>query len=559
MPVVRWAAVALATSTSALVVAGVASAQTPDLQASAARQAAATVTGPVRALTLDEAVQLALEQNLDLQVERVDRLIQDENVAMARAAFVPTFSSDVGYDNATTPPDSFLSGSLNTLKSDFLQGTAGVEQWLPRAGTSYSFGWDASRSTSNSIFTNFDPRLRSNLRFSLTQPLLRNLATDSRRTQLAVSRRNREISDVDFRAAVVQTVRNVKIAYWDLKAAIANLDVQRQSLDLARRTLADNRARVAIGTMAPIDIVEAEAEVARNEEAMIVAESTIRQADDRLRALVFDPATPNFWTMVLDPIDAPQMDGRGIDVEAALRNALARRTDLQSAQKSLDNVGEQSRFYRNQVMPQVNFQIDYGTTGLGGTQFIRDQGFPGPVLGEAGRPIGSVIGDVFRAAYPTWTIGLVLSYPLGRSNAEAGYARSRLQQNQGELQIKTLELQVGMQIRDAGRQVNTNAKRIEATRASRVLSERRLDAEQKKFAVGLSTSFLVFQAQRDFVTARVNELRAILDYNKSLADFEALQEAAPTGGGIVIGGGGSFIATAEGSTIATTVTQDRGR
>jgi outer membrane protein len=559
MLVTKWTAVVLAICANAFGVAAVGSAQAPAPDAAADPHAAAAVAGVVRVLTLDEAVQLALEQNLDVQVERVNLLIQDENVAMANAAFVPTFLSDVGYDNTTTPPDSFLSGSLNTLKSDFLQGTIGVEQSLRRAGTSYSVGWDASRSTSNSIFTNFDPRLRSSLRLALTQPLLRNLATDSRRTQLAVSKRNREISDVDFRTTVVQTVRNVKNAYWDLKAAIANLEVQRQSLDLARQTLQDNRMRVGIGTMAPIDVFEAEAEVARNEESMIVAESTIRRAEDRLRTLVFDPATPDFWSMGLEPVDAPQTTGTVIDIEAAVRNALGSRTDLTRAQKSLDNVAEQLKLYANQVMPQVNLQINYGTTGLGGTQFVRDDGFPGPILGQAVRPIGSVIGDVFRATYPTWTVGLVLSYPVGRSTAEASYARSRLQQNQGALELKTLGLQVGLQIRDAGRQVNTNAKRIEVTRASRVLSERRLDAEQQKFAVGLSTSFFVFQAQRDFATARVNELRALLDYNKSLVDFEALQEAPLTGGGVVISGGGSFVATAAGATISTTATQDQGR
>jgi outer membrane protein TolC len=559
MPVGKRVAVAAAICTQVFAAAGPALAQTPLRDAPAAQQTAAGVARVVRPLTLDEAVQLALEQNLDIQVERVNLSIQDENVAMARAAFVPTFLSDVGYTNTATPPDSFLSGALNTLKSDFLLGTVGVEQSLPRAGTRYSFGWDASRFTSNSIFANFDPRLRSNLLFSLTQPLLRNFATDSRRTQLAVSKRNRVISDVDFRATVVQTVRNVKNAYWDLKATIANLEVQRQSLDLARQMLGDNRLRVAAGAMAPLDIVEAEAEVARNEEAVIVAESTIRRAEDRLRTLVFDPATPDFWSMVLQPIDAPQMDGRTIDVESALRNALAKRTDLRSAHYSLDNVAEQLNFYRNQVLPQVDFQIDYGTTGLGGTQFIRDEGFPGPILAQAIRPLGSVLGDVFRLTYPTWTVGLVFSYPLGHSTAEASYARSRLQQNQGELQLKALELQVGTEIRDAGRQVNTNAKRIDASRAARVLFERRLDAEQKKFAVGLSTNFLVFQAQRDFQTARVDELRAILDYNKSLVDFEALQEAPLTGGGIVISGGGSFVATAPGATIATIETQGQPR
>jgi outer membrane protein TolC len=558
MSFIQWTVVAVA----ALSVSGVArtvSAQAPVRQAPIAQGVTGARHGPMRQLTLDEAVQLALEQNLDLQVERINPSIQDENVALARAAFVPTLLSDIGYDNTATPPDSFLSGNLNTLRSDFFRGTVGVEHLLRRAGTSYALGWDASRFTSNNIFTNFDPRLRSSLRFSLTQPLLRNRATDSRRTQLAVSKRNREISDVELREAVVQTVRNVKNAYWDLKATIANLDVQHSSLNLALQTLKDNRARVTAGTMAAIDVVEAEAEVARNEEAVIVAESLIRQAEDRLRALVFDPATPDFWNVAIEPIDAPQLDGRIIDVDAALRTALGRRTDLRSAQKSLDNVGEQVEFYRNQVLPQVNLQVDYGAIGLGGTQLIRDAGFPGPIVGQAVRPIGSVIGDVFRAAFPTWTVGLVFSYPLGHSDAEASYARSQLLRNQGSLQIKNVELQIGLQIRDAGRQVSTNAKRIEATRATRVLSEQRLRAEQRKLEVGASTSFLVFQAQRDLLTARVNELRAILDYNKALADFEALQEAPITGGRVVISGGGSFAATPAGSTITAILTTEQGR
>jgi outer membrane protein TolC len=522
-----------------------------------ARAAAETSAGVHRTLTLAEAVTLALEQNMSLQVERINPLLQDENVGMARAAFLPTLSSDFGFNDATTPSDSFLSGSQDALKSSFVQGLAGVQQSLPWGGTNYTLGWDVSRSTSNSIFTNFNPRLRSNLRVSLTQPLLRDLGTDPLRTQLVISKRNRAISDVEFRTVVVQTMRSVKNAYWDLKAATAHLAVQRQSLELARQTLKDNRIRVDVGTMAPLDVVEAEAEVARNEEAVIVAESTIGLAEDRLRTLVFDPAAPDFWQMVLDPVDEPQLAGPPIDVDGAIRNALQRRTDLILASKSLDNVNTQLALFRNQALPQIDLQIDYGATGLGGTQFIRSDGFPGPILGSATRPVGNVIADVLSAAYTSWNVGLVFSYPLGRGAAEASYARSRLQYNQGRLQIKSLELQIGTEIRDIARQVNTNAKRIDATQASRLLVERRLDAEQKKFNVGLSTSFLVFQAQRDLLTARVNELRAILDYNKSLVDFEAVQESPLTGSGIVISGGGSFAATAEGATISTALTQER--
>lgn len=528
------AARAVSAALLALVLPAASPAQTPSAQAPGP-------AGPVRSLSLTDAVQLALEQNLGVRVERINPQIQQEGVLLAQAAWQPTFTSNFSYNSTDTPPDSFLSGAQQTLKTDFFQGTTGVEQLLPW-GASYTFGWDGSRSTSNNIFSNFNPRLRSNLRISFVQPLLRNFRTDSSRTQLVVSRRNREISDTQLRATVVTTVRNVKNAYWDLKYALANLEVRRQSLDLARQTLKDNRTRVEVGTMAPIDIVEAEAEVARNEEAVILAEAQIRQAEDRLRALVFDPSAPDFWTMTIDPVDEPQMEPVVVDADAAIRTALDKRTDLQQARKQLENVDANLRLYRDQMLPQVNLEADYSTTGLGGTQLVRGEGFPGPIIGERNRGFGRVLGDVYTFDYPAWTLGVRVSYPIGRSAAEASYARARLQYDQGRLQIRNLELQVATQVRDAARQVNTNIKRIEATRAARVLAERRLEAEQKKFGVGMSTSFLVFQAQRDLATARVNELRAILDYNQSLADFEAVQEAAVGGAGVSLAGAGTAAA-----------------
>lgn len=492
--------------------------------------------GPLRQLTIDEAVRLALEQNLALRVERINPEIQDQNVSLARTAWAPTLTGNFFYNNTDTPPDSFLAGSEDTLQSAFSTGAVSVQQQLPW-GATYSVGWDARRSTNNSAFNSFDPTVRSNLDLTFTQPLLRNRTVDAARQQLMVSRRNRQISDEDLRASVVSTVRSVKNAYWDLKAALANLDVQRQSLDLARQTLRDNRTRVEVGTMAPIDIVEAEAEVARNEENVIVAEAAIKAAEDQLRTLIFDPGTPQFWATRLEPIDPPQMQRIEIDVDAAVASALGRRADLQRAKLALQNVETNAGYYRNQTLPQVNLQVDYGATGLGGTQLEREPGFPpGPVIRELNRGFGTVLGDVFGAAFPSWQFGVVVSYPIGRSAASVNYARSQLELNQGRLQIMNLELQVGSQVRDLARQVTTNAQRVEATRATRVLAERRLEAEQKKFSVGTSTSFLVFQAQRDLATARVNELRAVLDYNKSLANFEAVQQTAIGGGGITLAG-----------------------
>jgi outer membrane protein TolC len=516
---------------------------------------AATPARPVKPLTIDEAVRLALEQNLLLRVERINPQIQDTNVEQAQTAWTPQLTGILNYANNDTPPDSFLSGSRETLKTDQFQGQVGVQQ-LTSWGANWSLGWDNRRSTSNSFYNTFDPTYRSGLTAQFTQPLLRNRVVDSARQQLIVSKRNREVSDQELRGTIVQTIRNVKAAYWNLKAAIANLEVQRQSLELARQTLRDNRTRVEVGTMAPIDIVEAESEVARNEESVIVAESTIRQVEDSLRALIFDPAAPDFWTLALEPVDQPVMQPQVIDIDAAVRNALDKRTDLRQTKTSLENVASNLDYYRNQTLPQVNLEASFNTTGLGGTEFEREPGFPpGPVIREVTRGWDDVYGDVFSAAYPGWSVGVSVAYPLGKSAAETSWARTKLELEQGRLQIQNLELQIGTQVRDVGRQVNTNNQRVQATRAARSLAERRLEAEQKKFGVGTSTSFLVFQAQRDLATARVNELSALLDYNKSLVDFEAIQEAALAGGGVTLSGGGGFVATTQGATISTAAVQ----
>jgi outer membrane protein TolC len=555
MPVVSVVARAAALA-ACVALAAPAQAQPPTpVPASPVRPAATSGSGAVKRLTVDEAVALALEQNLSLRVQRISPELQQANVDQASTAWTPSLTGFISYNNTDTPPDSFLSGSSDTLKTDLFQGQAGVQQLTPWGATWFA-GWNARRSTSNSIYNTFNPTLRSNLSLQYVQPLLRDRTVDSSRQQLIVSKRNRDISDIDLRGSVVSTVRNVKNAYWNLKAAIANLDVQKQSLELARQTLKDNRTRVEVGTMAPIDIVEAESEVARNEENVIVAESNIRLAEDQLRALVFDPAAPDFWSVVIDPIDPPQTQQQAIDVDAAIRNALERRTDLRSAKASLDNVESNLKFYKNQTLPQVNLEVDYGTTGVGGTQFVREPGFPpGPIIAEVSRGFWTVQQDVWASNYPTWTLGVNVTYPLGKTAAHASYTRSQLELNQGRLQIMNLELQIGTQVRDVGRQVNTNSQRVRATGAARALAERRLEAEQKKFNVGTSTSFLVFQAQRDLATARVNELQALLDYNKSLVDFEAVQEAALGGGGITISGGGSFLATTAGTQTATAATQ----
>ena len=232
-----------------------------------------------------------------------------------------------------------------------------------------------------------------------------------------------------------------------------------------------------VGTLAPIDIIEAEAEVASNEEAVINAEARIKTVEDRLRYLVLNPSQPDFWTVKLEPTDAPALTPIAIDVEGAITNALANRTDIARLKKQLDNVDVGVRFAENQRMPGLDVVANYNVIGYAGTQFEFGQGFPPPVVDQSVRSFTSALRDVFGQDFRTWSVALNFSYPLGTSQADAAVASGRLQRQQGAVNLRDLELQVATAVRDAARQVDTNLKRVEATRKARDRAERRLEAE----------------------------------------------------------------------------------
>jgi HAE1 family hydrophobic/amphiphilic exporter-1 len=490
----------------------------------------ATVAG-ARALSIDEAVKLALEQNLDVQVERLNPELQQLAITQASTAWTPTFSAGVSYRNQDQPPSSFLSGADEKVESSDFGPTFAFGQLLP-IGTSYQVSFDSTRAESNNQFSSFNPSLTGNLDFTVIQPLWRDFKVNAERYQYEVARKNREISDVSLQQQVAATIRNVKNSYWEYKYALASLEVARQSLDLARESLRNTKSRVEIGTLAPIDVVEAESEVAAREEAVILAEASIGRAEDALRSLIFDPAKFDVWNVPLDPIDPVPFQVQGVDVNGAVTRALRERTDLQQTRKALERTTLGERFYENQTKPGLDLRVDYNSTGLAGTQLVRGEGaFPPPVIGEVKRSYGDLLGDIFTNSFPTWVISLNFSYPIGTSNAEASLARTRLEERQQGLNQRNLELSIVSQVRDAARTLMSNSKRVDSTRAARVLAERRLDAEEKKFAAGMSTSFLVFQAQRDLSTARNSELRAVLDYTQSQVDYETVQIAPVSGAG----------------------------
>lgn len=523
------AATVLATSVPGFAQSG----QSPLLQSlreASVNAAAQMQESEVRRLSIDEAVKLAVEQNLGIRIQRIDPQIQDTGIALARSNWAPNFSTSVSRVGANQP-------ALGIIQPSYSNGTSnlgvGLNQFVPWGGGNYALNWNSQRLTTTNPFSNYSPQLYSNLQFSFTQPLLRNFSVDQIRQQVGLSKKVRDLSDVNLQTVITQTLRNVKDAYWDLSYSINNLKAAQDSLALSQQLLKDNQKRVEIGTLAPLDIVQAQAEVASNESGVIVAEAQIKQAQDNLRTLVLDPASPDFWTIVFDPTDAASFAAQAIDVDAAIRNALDKRTDLRAAKNSLDQSEINIKFYSNQIKPDVNAQLNYGTLAYGGTQLsaIEDPfaAAAGPRSIASERGYGSVLGDVFTNAYPQWTVGVQIGYPLGANTAHANLARVKLEYQQSQAQLKNQEMQVAAQVRAAGRNVTTNQKRVESARVSRELQERKLEAEEKKMAAGMSSTFFVFQAQRDLSQARTTEIQAISDYNKSLVDFEAVQQVPING------------------------------
>jgi hydrophobic/amphiphilic exporter-1 (mainly G- bacteria), HAE1 family len=491
-----------------------------------AATARAQTSGAAVRLTVDNAVTMALEHNLDLNADRLDPQISDTRVAAALGAFKPTLTSNVQRNSQVQPPASFLVPVAT--ESHAMTSNAGVAQRLPWFGTSYSVSWSATNTSSNSFLNSYNPLLQSGLGLNVSQPLIRDLSIDPARQQLAISRTNRDIADTRLRESIVHTTANVKAAYWNLVSAVNNVEARRSALALAEELVRVNKAKVDVGTSPPLDLVSAQAEVAANQEQLIIAETAVKQNEDRLRMLIFDATRLDNWNVKIEPVDSPPLATPAVDVDAAVVRALSDRADLVRGQKEIENARIGVKYTGNQKLPDVRLNASYQASGLGGTQVLRTGGFPGTIVGRgAVTEFGSVLDQLFARDFPTWAVGVNISYPIGESAERANYARATLEQSQAAERLKGAQARAIQQIRDAAWKIDMNAKRIETTRAARELAEQRLDAERKRLEVGMSTSFLVIQAQRDLAQAKTNELSAVLAYDLALVDFEALQEAAP--------------------------------
>jgi outer membrane protein len=497
---------------------------------------ALVLTGPAAGqertlpLTLDDAVTRAIANNPDLAVVRLGTDVEAARVGESLGAFTPVFSTEFGRSSTTTPPSNSLLGNRGVSVDDWFSST-GVRQRLPWGAGTWSASWDTARTNTDNPLTSFDPSVQSGLQVAFSQPLLRDRTIDAARHQLGVARRNQLSSDLRFREAAAQTVAAVKQAYWTLKAARANVTVQERSLALAQELARENRVRVDAGQIPPLDLLQAEAEVAKRRENLIRATTTAADAEDALRRLIIDPGDPSFWRVRLEPTEKPTAVADLPDIDAAVTRALDERYDLARAGHDLDNARATVKFLDNQRLPDVRVEASYRSSGLSGTQFLRSGGIPGSIVGTRSLGFGDSLGQILGGDYSTWSFGLTVSYPIGRSFEESSHARADVERRQAAQRIASLQVEAAESVRRAGRQIQSTAERVEAARAGANLAEQRLQTEQRRFEAGLSTTFLVTQAQRDLLEAEVNLLQTTLDFESSIVTFEALQVAPPRGSG----------------------------
>ncbi len=489
-------------------------------------------TGPRIELTLDDAIARALERNLDLAVQRLNPQVFDLTLAQQLAVYRPTFDTAFSNNSRTNPSSTQLDGGESVV-SDNVSVDTGVSQEVGWGGGRYQLNFNNNRSASTNFFSSFNPSYRSSFQASYTQPLLRGFRIDPNRQQIQVTRINRDIADIDLRQTITNTVSAVRDAYWELVYATQTVAVQQQALELAEALIRDNEARVEIGTLAPIDVVQARSEAAARRQTLAQAEQALATAELILKQLIVGGTGDEYWRATLNPIDLPTLAPGPIDLEGTIRGALDERTDLARSRRQLDINEVNLSSMRNLRLPAVDLVGSYQLQGQGGTRFLRS-GLGGAVLTEVPGGINDAFDQLVDADYPVWTVQVNVSYPIGPSPADAAYARAQLQTQQVQAQLRQLELQVATEVTNAVLQIRAIARRIEAAIAARELAEEQLAAEQSRFEAGLSTNFFVVQAQRDLSTAQDAELRAILDQQKALIELDRVQRTSLSQAGIQI-------------------------
>lgn len=460
-----------------------------------AAQAPPVPPAGVMALSLRDSIALALKNNLDIAVEGFNPQLRDQALVGEKAVFDPSAFLEVTRSDTRVPTGTqVIQGSR--IESELWDYNTGLRQKLPTGGT-YELRFNNEFNNAKGVSsTGFISRFG----LTLTQPLLKNFGIEPTETNIRIATNNQGISLEQLRLRVSNVVTQVKNGYFDLIFARENLVVQQRSLQLARDLVALNTARVRAGVAAPVEVTQAEAQQAARVQDVILAEKAVRDAEDTLKVIMNLPISGG-WGQEIQPSDSPTFEVKPINLEEAIRTALENRYEYRSAKLDIDNKALSVRLTRNQLLPDLSLASSVFSNGFGDTY-------------------GGNLSEMGSSHFISYSVGVILTVPLGNRGPQASYIQSTLTLDQAKTSLKNLELQIIQQVRQAVRLVEANAKRIDANRAARVLAEEQLRVEQRRLEAGVTTTFNVLSFQRDLSAAQANEIQAITDYNKALANAD---------------------------------------
>ncbi|MCH7624060.1 MAG: TolC family protein [Nitrospinae bacterium] len=485
----------------------------PHLWATDFKPASPSPSGDELGLTLRQVVETTLKNNVSIAVEEFNSKIREQDITDRKSEFDPTINIELSTLERTNQVSSAFASPDKAENRDHFWDLSLNQKVI--TGGEYEISFNNSRNKTNSSFAGLNPQYSSELLLSASQPLLKNFGIDNNKRNIYIANNDLDISDFEFESKVIDTVTNVENVYWELVFSIEDLNVKQKSLKRAQDLEKRVRAQVEVGTVAPLDILQAQSEVASREELLLQAQDLIQDNEDNLKNILninFD--SPDGQKKVR-PLDRPMIQPKKeIELNEAIKKALASRPDYLSRKTKLANDHILVKYNENQVYPTLDLFGSLGLNGISGDAITISQG---TIQGTSrfGGGYDDALSFLGSRDFYQWEVGLRMSYPLGNRSAKSRLTASRLLVAQTLLDIKDLEKKIVVEVREAVRQIKTEAKRVQAAGLARELAQKKLDAEEKKFEVGLSTSFNVLEFQEDLVEEQSNEIRAIIDHRKS--------------------------------------------
>jgi len=452
-------------------------------------------------------------------------LTSTEGLGPTITSFDPIVSGTLQFDHARFIPTSPFAGTAqNTTTGNF-----SYQQGF-HSGTNLSVGFTNSRTTTNSLFTTVSPALNSGFQFKLTQHILQGFGFVPNDRLIRITKNNREISDVAFRLQIITTVDQVENLYWNLVFAYENVRVAQESLAFAQKTLSDNQKQVQIGSLAPIEVVRAQNTVAADQQSLIQAQTNLDLQQllmkNALSRSLQDPALVSAEVIPTTTMALPQQEPV-VPTEDLINEALQHRAELAEQRIDLTNRDISTKAIKSSLLPSLDLFAYYNGSGTGGSQnpsYIcvsqPSSSFCNGYQPASSISYGGTLSDLVDSSAPDKGLGVTLNIPIRNRQAQALSVRSQLEYRQAQMRVQQLENQVRIEVRNAQFSVTQNRAAVEAAQAAVELAKQSLDAEQKKFNLGASTSTLVLQNQSGLATAESNLVSAMAAYEKAQVELD---------------------------------------